>query len=108
VKSCRCDGAKECCAEERKSTLEAQIKSTEPKCSPEELEKFWTEADDTIHNRGYGLNVRRAGLAALQKLIISADTGTSCCRSNCGTQALIIIDYQSAEDTSSAQIEKVD
>ena len=76
MKSCRCDGAKECCAEERKSTLEAQIKSTEPKCSPEELEKFWTEADDTIHNRGYGLNVRRAGLAALQKLIISADTGT--------------------------------
>lgn len=47
--------------------LQPTIKSTEPKCSPEELEKFWTEADDTIHNRGYGLNVY---LAKLEKFLV--------------------------------------
>jgi hypothetical protein len=40
---------------------------SEPKCTPEELESFWTDGDDTIHNRKFGLSVY---LAKLEKFLV--------------------------------------
>jgi glutathione S-transferase len=43
------------------------VKSTEAKCTPEELESFWSDTDDAVHSRGFGLNVY---LAKLEKFLV--------------------------------------
>jgi glutathione S-transferase len=49
------------------SKLQPTTKSSEPKCTPEELERFWTDGDDSGHNRTFGLNVY---LAKLEKFLV--------------------------------------